>query len=245
MATPRLNRLAQRFMQQIQDPITVSNGIIQPGNIIRSVAEIENYLGIATMEYLNSFKLKGITKRGFVNEFPELYTIRNIQFTRLEGISDDVLAQITDDTGAQVTQDIDVTLGNNFIDLTGLTFFDLFDILDSVYYGVTNVAFEAWDVAKLPEALTGYNPFYIGNNVRAGIIYQDNKIWVFPPSILSSNNFTFSLHFLIIPVNRVDGTYFTSGGGWDYPFSERHIEEIANIATKLYRTDDAEAQSAG
>lgn len=211
--TPKLNLLAQRFMQQIQDPITVDgSGVITPGNVILTVAEIENFLGDAMGKYINSIWTQAKGNRDlFIRFLPELFKSKSITFT---------------------------TPVNTFYTLMpGGGLFHLYDILDS---NAGAVLIEAWNAVHLSDAVAGTDPFYLGTNTRPGIIYQSPLIYLFPATLVAAANYTMNLNFIQSAVSPDDGTYLTSGGNYDIPFNIQHIADIADYATKLYRADNFE-----
>ena len=51
-ATPKLDLLAQRFMAQIQDPVTVNGlGNLNVGNLVRTIPDMSRYCGDAMLKY--------------------------------------------------------------------------------------------------------------------------------------------------------------------------------------------------
>lgn len=211
MATPKLNRLAQRFMQQIQDPIIVDPGnpdLLLPGQVIRTITEIEHYLGMAMMKFIEEvWKTAGANAGTMLRALPDIYKERDL--TILTG-----------------TQKIDIST----------THADVWDILDSRQSTVTIL--EVWNAIHLTDALNGSDPFYVGDARRAGIIYQKPFLWIFPASLAAASDYTFTLCFLQAPLHPVNGTYLTIGGDYDIPFSDIHFNTIASIAEKIYKVDD-------
>lgn len=209
MATPKLNRLAQRFMQQIQDPITIDAGVILPGQIIRSVPDIEHYLGMAMMKFIEEvWKQSQANANVMLRALPDLYQERTC-------------------TIAAGTQKVDLST----------THADLWDPLDS-RNGTTTIL-EVWHPIHLTDALNGTDPFYVGNSKRGGIIYQKPYLWIFPANLVDDVlDYNFTLCFIQAPLNPTDGTYLVSGGDYDIPFSDIHFTTISDIAEKLYKVDD-------
>lgn len=209
MPTPKLNDLAHKFMQKIQDPISEQSGIILPGQIIRSVAEIEQYIGLAMMKFIEEVWMKAQgNAAAMLRALPDLYEERDL-------------------TIPQATQKVDITN----------THADVWDILDS-RQGTTTIL-EVWNTIHLTDALNGSDPFYVGDSRRAGLIYQKPYVWVFPASLVPAlTDYEFTLCFLKAPLHPTTGDYLTSGGNYDIPFSDIHLPTIASIAEKLYKVDD-------
>lgn len=212
MATPKLNLLAQRFMQQIQDPITIDSatGIIYPGNLIQTVAEIESILGDAMLKYINNVWTEAKSNRDiFIGFLPELFKPKTITFTHPSN--------------------------TYYTELAGSDLFDLMDILDS---NSGNTLIEVWNPVHLADAKAQTDPFYTGGSEMPGIIYQKPLIWLFPASIVATADYSINLNYISLPVNPVDGSYLTSGGDTDIQFNQNHLQDIADYATKLYKVDD-------
>ena len=201
-------------MQQIQDPIYIDpdTGIVTPGMLIRTQAEIETYLGQAMMRYFDSVweNVSG-SRRDFINVLPELFASQELTFEVLETV-------------------VDLSLVSGFL--------DVFDVCDS-YIGGLQV--EAWNPVHLTEALSGYNPFYVGTATKLGMIYQKPNLYLFPVTKTATLVFTFYLQYIKLPVNPLTGAFFIINGDYDIPFSIAHITEIADIATRLFKTDDMQA----
>jgi hypothetical protein len=218
MATTKLDMLAQRFMQQIQDPI-VHDPITQnllPGNIIRTILEIQNYCGNACLKYVkNIWGMAKGDRNLFISFIPELFKTQTIQFPNN-------------------TAEIDMT--------QAVLFKDFFDCLDS-YNGT--IPIEIWNPVHLTDALTNNDPFYAGSALRPGLIYQKPYLYLFPASLSGATGYPVSLNYIALPIDPSTGDFLVIDGNTDIPFSYDHIQEIADIAVQLYRTDDAEAQSAG
>lgn len=211
MATPKLNRLAKRFMQQIQDPIIEAPDdpdMLLPGKIIRSISEIEHYLGMAMMKFIEEvWKSSNANPNIMLSALPDIYEERELIIP-------------------QGSQKVNVST----------THADIWDILNSRKNN--NIILEAWHTIHLTDAVNRTDPFYIGNERHAGIIYQKPFIWLFPKSLSAASNFNFTLCFLKAPLNPVDGTYLTINGEYDIPFSDIHLTTIASIAEKIYKLDD-------
>lgn len=215
MVTTKLNLLATRFMQQIQDPIFIDpvTNIVTPGQLIRSQTEIENYLGQAMNKYFEQVweAVKG-SQKDFLNVLPEL----------LDSIS------------------ITYMIGDSVKDLSALTnMFHVFDVSDS-YIGTDQI--EAWNQVHLTEALSGDNPFYSGNPYK-GMIYQKPNLYLFPANLTAIAAFTFNLQFIKLPVDPTTGQFFIINGNYDIPFQINHIAEIADIAVNLFKVDDLQESS--
>ena len=70
-------------MQQIQDPITVDpvSGKLQPGVLIRTMAEIRDYLGNALLKYVaDAWKTADGNNTKMISLLPELFQTRAIVF---------------------------------------------------------------------------------------------------------------------------------------------------------------------
>jgi hypothetical protein len=208
MATPKLNALAKRFMQQIQDPISELAGVIIPGQIIRSVADIESYLGMAMQKYIEGAWLQAKGDPGLLlRAMPELYKEREAT----------------------------VVTPNTTVDLSA-THADIFDILDS-RQGTTQIM-EAWNPKYLTDALTGLDPFHQGDTRFGGLIYNKPILYIFPTDLAATVSFVFTLCFIQAALNPLTGEFLVSGGAYDIPFAELHYTAICDIAEKLYKIDD-------
>lgn len=209
MATPKLNRLAQRFMQQIQDPILIDAGVIQPGQIIRSVAQIEHYLGMAMMKFIESaWQQAQGSGSMLLKAIPDLYHERECI----------------------------IPAGTQKVDLSS-THADLWDPLDS--RKGTATILEIWNSIHLTDALNGSDPFYVGDARRGGLIYQKPYLWIFPATLVDPVvDYDFTLCFIQAPLNPLTGEYLVSGGDYDIPFSDIHFTTLSDIAEKLYKVDD-------
>lgn len=195
-------------MSQVQDPITILAGVIQPGVLIRSVAEIENYLGMACKKFIETAWIKAqLNPDTLLRAMPSLYFERPV-------------------TILQNQRSVDIST----------THADIFELLDS-RNGATTLL-EVWDPARLTGAISLTDPFYVGTARRGGIIFQRPYLWIFPASLAAAANYTFTLCFLRLALNPTSGAYLVSGGDYDIPFDEIYFPEIADIATKLYQVDD-------
>ena len=226
MATPKLNRLAQRFMQKIQDPIVLDEGTPEkfyPGSVIRAVKDIEEYLHSAGMKFFeqnwlaskpDNSKAGSIShKRIFLNLFPELFSFTSITITFASGVSS-----------------IDLTTANN----------DVFDILDSVKSGGGGII-EIIDQDRLADALSGNDPFAASPYVTSSnpfMILQQPKLYLFPADIAQSVDYVFTLNYISNIKNPNTGDILRTGGDYDVPYSENNIDVIADIAASLYNKDD-------
>ena len=90
----------------------------------------------------------------------------------------------------------------------------------------------------------GLDPFYAGSTSFPGIIYQAPILYLFPASLVATAAFTFTLNYIPLPINPDTGAYLTSGGTYDLPFTMESIQAIADIATDLFKKDDAKLQRA-
>lgn len=210
--TPKLNILAQRFMNGIQDPITIDSGTgkFSAGSIIQTVAEIETRLGDAMMKYMDDvWKAAKGNKQQFLTFLPELF------------------------------KKVDTTLGTPntsiYLEYPGLNLFDVYDILDSSH---NTTLIEVWNQVHLADALAGVDPFYVGDADRPGMILQHPVVYFFPTSLAAATDYAVRFNYIQKPVNPEDGTYFTTGGTYDIPFSLNHINDIAETAVRMYRVDD-------
>lgn len=211
MATPKLKRLAKKFMQQIQDPVIddpENSDLILPGQIVRTIPEIEHYLGMAMMRFIEGVWQQANANAGvMLRALPDIYQER----------------------------DLTILSGQQKVDIAS-THADVWDILDS-RNGTTTIL-EIWNAIHLTDALNGSDPFYVGDERRGGLIYQKPFVWVFPASLSEATDYTFTLCFLQAPLNPTDGTYLTIGGDYDIPFSDIHFPTICDIAEKIYKVDD-------
>lgn len=233
MPTPKLNRLAQIFMQRIQDPITLDGGSPEkfiPGQIIRTVQEIERYLHTAGQSYFDAMwkaaqpteDLPGSFshKTKFLTMFPEMFTFRSI-------------------TVPFVTPNsvLDLTVANN----------DVHDILDSVKNGGSGVV-EVWDASLLGEALAQSNPFYSPPRVTSalpGMILQQPLLYLFPINISQTASYVFNLQFISNIKDASTGDIIRTGGTVDVPYSEMSIDQIAEIAVQIFNKDDFQEDEGG
>jgi hypothetical protein len=217
-ATPKLDLLAQRFMAQIQDPVTVNGlGNLNVGNLVRTIPDMSRYCGDAMLKYIQkTWDSVNGNEQMFLRKLPELFTVKSLTFP----------------------------LHTNQVDLSNSAngnFFDVQNILDS-YQGSTFI--EVWDQDKLSGALSGSNPFHIGSSTRPGIIYEKPNLYLFPASLTASALYTISLCYIRLPIDPVAGGYLQIDGTLgDIPFTLQHIQEIADVAQSLYVTDDMETSS--
>lgn len=226
MATPKFNRLAEIFMQRIQDPITLDGGSPEkflPGAIVRTVKEIERYLHTAGQSYFDAMwkaaqpteDLPGsyAHKTKFLTMFPEMFTFASIS--------------------------VPFVSPNSVLDLTVLNK-DVHDILDSVKSGGGGMV-EVWDASLLGEALAESNPFYSPPRVKLaspGMVLQQPLLYLFPINIADGADYTFNLQYIRNIKNATTGDIVRSGDDDDIPYSENSIDQIAEIAAQLYKTDD-------
>ena len=233
MATPKLNRVAQMFMQRIQDPILTDGGspeLILPGSIVRTVAEIESYIHRAGQIYFDTAwkaaqpenEMPGSIshKKKFLNMFPELFKFRGITFTYLTATS--------------------------YVDVTTL-YNDIFEILDSVKQGGGGII-EVWDPSKLADCIAEADPFYSPPRVTSsnpGMILSHPRIYAFPNDIANTGGYTITINYIQNIKNPISGDILRSGGSYDIPYSEHHLDAIAEIAAKIYRQDDFQEDSGG
>jgi len=227
MPTPKLNRLAQMFMQRIQDPILIDiANVILPGSVIRSVVEIEEYLDRAGMALFNASwkaaqpqnEAPGTVshKNRFLNMFPELFKFKQVT---LEYTSDN----------------------HSILDLSNPTnqCFDIYDILDSIKAGGGGLI-EVWQQSKLADALAESDPFCSPPRVTAsfpGMILQQPKVYFFPNN-LAATTYTFTLNYIQNLKNPTNGEILRSGGAYDIAYSEQHLEDVAELAAKIFNKDD-------
>lgn len=233
MPTPKLNRLAQMFMQRIQDPILTDGGspeLILPGSIVRTVAEIESYLHRAGQLYFDSAwkaaqpenEVPGSVshKNKFLNMFPELFKFRSITLAYASSVSR-----------------VDLSTVYN----------DVFEILDSVKSGGGGII-EVWSQSKLADCIAAADPFYSPPRVTSaapGMILSHPYIYGFPNDIANPGGYTFTLNYIQNNKNPITGDILRSGGTYDIPFSEHHLDAIADIAVKIYRQDDFQEDAGG
>jgi len=230
MATPKLNRLAIAFMQRIQDPITESAGVITAGQLIRSVAEIESYVHRAGQIFFNGAwnaaqpenESPGSMshKNKFLNMFPELFKFRSITLTYASAVSR-----------------VDISTVYN----------DIFEILDSVKQGGGGLI-EVWDPSKLADCIAESDPFYSPPRVNSstpGMILSHPYIYGFPNDLADPGGYTFTLNYIQNNKNPITGAILVSGGTYDVPFSEHHIDAIAEIAVGIYKKDDFQEDAGG
>ena len=202
--------LAQRFMLQIEDvyqedPATHN---VLPGNLVRSIDALNNYLGQAMNLYFHQAWSQSQGRQDFINKLPELQDFVAVTFPQL--------------TSAQ-----DIVAASNR--------FDIFDVLDS---NNTTLLIEAWSSTHLADGLAGIDPFYIGTVTSPGMIFTNPILYLFPTTLTALASFTFTLRFIKLPVSQIDGTFFNVNGNEDCPFAIDHLQSIADIATKLYDEDD-------
>lgn len=233
MATPKLNRLAQMFMQRIQDPILLDGGspeLILPGTIVRTVAEIESYVHRAGQQYFdNAWKISQPEnempgslshKKKFLNVFPELFKFRSITLTYASAVSR-----------------VDLTTVYN----------DVFEILDSVKSGGGGLI-DVWDASKLADAIAEADPFYSPPRVTSstpGMILSHPYLYGFPNDIADPGGYTFTLNYIQNIKDPITGDILRSGGTYDIPYSEHHLDAIAEIAAAIYKKDDFQEDAGG
>ena len=176
------------------------------------MAEIRDYLGNAMLKYVaDAWKTADGNNTKMISLLPELFQTRAIVFP-------------------QHVSTIDLSAAGTYQSL------DLLDILDS---GKPGVKIEAWNPVYLNEALAGTNPFYGYDINFPGIFYQKPILYLFPLNLTLTLAYGFNLNFIKLPINT-DGSYYEIDGPNDIPFAADAINSIADIATQLYRIDDAE-----
>jgi hypothetical protein len=234
MATPKLNRLAQTFMRRIQDPIALDGGSPEkflPGTIIRTVAEIEQYLHLAGQQFFDAAWKAAQPmqdqpgsvshKNKFLNTFPELFTFRSIT--------------------------VPFATPNTVIDLTTGSWNDVHDILDSVKSGGGGTI-EVWDQSKLADCLSESDPFYSPPRITSsnpGMILSQPYLYLFPINIGDPGGYTFTLNFILNLKDRTNGDILRTGGTYDVPYSEQHLTTIAELAAGIYNKDDFQEDAGG
>jgi hypothetical protein len=242
-STPKLDLLAQRFMAQIQDPVTVNgSGNLNVGNLVKTIPDMSRYCGDAMLKYIQkTWDVAQGSKIVFLKMLPELFAVKPIIFP----------------------------IGVNNLDLTNPVngnFMDVFDIVDSFQ---TNLFIEVWNERFLSGALSNTDPFHTASIKRPALIYSKPILYIFPTpntqmagativtddsgqfvtddsgqAISDSPRFTFNLAYIKLPVDPVGGDYLQIDGTLgDIPFTIKHIQEIADIAQSLYIADDMETSS--
>ena len=218
MATPNLNRVMKIFMRRILDPVVESGGVILPGKIILTTADIEEYVSRAMMSLVNMYweKYEGDII-AFTQMFPELQKTINVA---------SVLS------GSYLTVDLDTTT----------TLADYFQALPSYKIGSPNLKIDVWNSAKFADLVSGDNPFMIAPSTRPAFVEVDRKLYLFPVSLGDDYHWTFV--YLFVPLDPETGDRLTSGGTYDSPFTAQWDDKIAEIAEKLY-WDDNNKQAGG
>ncbi len=221
MAADKMKLLAERFLLQIQDVYSVDaiTGDVLPGNLVRTIPELNNYLGQAMNSYFQSAWANSQGRKDFINKFPELFgrTVSAIPFA----------------------------MGATTINLSSVLYpyHDIFDILDSVF--ATGKTIEAWNPVFLSDALAGTDPFYVGSADRPGMIWMNPVLYIFPLTLTATVGVSFTLNYIKLPVSPTTGKYLDVNGTEDMPFSIDHIKAIADIATQLYKVDDYQEVNTG
>lgn len=226
MPTPKLNRLAQMFMQRIQDPISLDGGTPEKflaGSVVRSVAEIESYIHRAGQQYFNSAwkaaapegEMPGTPshKKKFLTMFPELFKFRNITLVFASAVSR-----------------VDLSTVYN----------DVYEILDSVKSGGGGLI-EVYDASKLGDCIAESDPFYSPPRVTSsnpGMILSQPYLYGFPNNIADPGGYTFSLNYIQNNKNPLDGSILVTGGDYDVPYGEQHLDLIAEVAASIFNKDD-------
>jgi hypothetical protein len=212
--TPKLNILAKRFQNQIQDPVTEDvNGNIVPGELVPTVAELETYLGNACQKYVEQVYTQSAGYQDFITKLPELFKSFPVTFSQ----------------------------GSNVIDLSNETYLkDVWEVLDS-QSGSTLI--EVWNKVHQADALTGNDPFYTADAEHPALIYNKPFLFIFPATITDDGNYGITLNYIKLPLNPETGEYLTINGGYDLPFTLKQIQDIADIAEQLYRKDSLEVDS--
>lgn len=233
MPTPKLNRLAQMFMQRIQDPILLdglSPEKFLPGSVVRTAVEIEEYIHRAGMMFFQGAWMRAQPteeapgslshKRKFLNAFPELFKFRSVTVAYASSVSS-----------------VDLTVAHN----------DVYDVLDSVKSGGGGII-EVWDPTNLADAIAEANPFLITPRVTSanpGMILSQPTLYVFPNNIADPAGYTFTLNFIQNIKNPTPGDILRTGGTYDVPFSEAHLDTMADIAAGIFNKDDFQEDSGG
>jgi len=207
--------IAQRFLNQIQDVYNVDpgSGNVLPGNLVRSIDSLNSYIGQAMTAYFDSMMKAASGRQDFINKVPEFHSITGL---------------ITIAMAGSTVLDLS-TLGNNK---------DIYDVLDS-YTTVSGVKLEAWNQIYLNDALTGSDPFYVGTAAHPGMIYMPPKLYIFPITLTVSSSFGFYLNYIKNPVSPTTGQYYDVNSlTEDCPFSITHLQNIADLAVKIFDADD-------
>jgi hypothetical protein len=210
----KMKMIAQRFMQQITDvyqtdPVT---GNVLPGNLVRSVDGINSYIGQAMIAYFDSIMKPAAGRQDFLNKAPEFF-----------GRTPQIVLPL-----AQTTYDLSGLENNK----------DIYDILDS-YTPTAGVILEAWNPVHLNDALTGNDPFYKGTALNPGMILMSPILYLFPLTLTLNTAFPFYLNYIKNPISPTTGNYFdVNSTTEDCPFSFSHLQDIADLAVKIFDADD-------
>lgn len=214
MAAPKMKILAKRFLLQIQDIYAEDPGTgnVLPGNLVRSIDELNTYLGQAMNQYFDTLWKASKGRQDFINQFSDLF--------------------------GRTAAAIPFGVGITSIDLSSLgsPYKDVFDVLDSAFSPSGIV--EAWNSVYLADALAGNDPFYVGSSTRPGMIWMNPILYLFPLNLTATVAFDFILNYIKLPVSPSTGQYLDVNGTEDIPFSIQHIKAIADIAAALYDVDD-------
>jgi len=216
MATTKLNMIAQAFMRIILDPVTETDGVIQPGKIITEVAEIETYISRAMMNLVSeTWQAAAGNWMKLMKLYPDLIKIKPVNAVFQDGIS--------------------------FVEKTGENeILDLFYVLPS---SSGTIKIDVWNPAKFTDIITGADPILIADVEHPAMMYLDGKIYLFPQNIAEISEFSFSLVYLRLPLNPLTGDILRSGGAYDSPFSEDNYSAIAERAAKLYFDENKALES--
>ena len=255
MPTPKLNRLAQLFMQRIQDPVTLDGGSpekFNAGTVIRTVKEIELYLHTAGQIYFDAAWKQAhqtadqppsvSSKTRFLNIFPELFTSRAIAPSYgADNVSSKNLSSGFNDVH-DILDSIHKYPGDNIFlrDKNNKYLKDKNGLYLKVPTTITDII-EVWDQRKLTDCLAESDPFYSPPRItffKPGMILQQPILYFFPNAIADESNHTYILHFIQNIKNRATGDILRTGGTYDVPYSELHIDNVAEIATGIFNKDD-------
>jgi hypothetical protein len=214
MAAVKMKLIAQRFMLQIQDIYQVDGtGNVLPGNLVRSIDDLNNYLGQAMNKFFTDNMKSSAGRQDFINKFPEFFAQ-----TALQTIP-----------AAHTTLDISALANNK----------DIYDVMDSPT-SVAGVVLEAWNPVHLNDALALRDPFYVGTATTPGMMLLSPILYLFPVSFVQSGTFAFKLNYIKLPVSPTTGKYYdVNSTTEDCPFSIDHCINVADIATALYAVDDS------
>jgi hypothetical protein len=209
----KMKMIAQRFMQQITDVYQVDGvGNVLPGNLVRSVDLINSYIGQAMIAYFDSIMKPSAGRQDFLNKAPEFFG-RTGLLTLPHG---------------STTYDLSTLVSNK----------DVYDVLDSCTPSA-GIVLEAWSPIHLNDALTGNDPFYQGTALNPGMIYNAPILYLFPITLAAAASYNFYLNYIKNPISPTTGTYIdVNSVTEDCPFSFSHLQNIADLAVKIFDADD-------